>query len=73
VIVLDDVRWSPGMQRAWDRIRAHAATGCAVDLGTIGIWVRARGDAAAHHATMDLGSLLGRAMTPGASPIGPCS
>jgi predicted O-methyltransferase YrrM len=71
VVVLDDVRWSPGMQRAWERIRAHAATGCTVDLGTIGIWVRARGDAVPHHATIDLGSILGRATTAGASTIGP--
>ncbi|HTJ58239.1 MAG TPA: class I SAM-dependent methyltransferase [Devosiaceae bacterium] len=36
VIVFDDIRWSPGMKKAWSHIRAQAPGVC-VDLGTLGL------------------------------------
>jgi predicted O-methyltransferase YrrM len=37
VIAFDDINWSPGMRRAWDRIRRDGDVGAAVDLLHIGL------------------------------------
>lgn len=39
VLVLDDIRWSSGMKRAWKTIAHDASISAAVDLGTIGLCV----------------------------------
>jgi len=39
VVVLDDISWSDGMRRAWDRIVVNENVKVAVDLGKIGICV----------------------------------
>lgn len=36
LLVFDDIRWSPGMKRAWDKIRMDSRTGFHVDLGKVG-------------------------------------
>ena len=38
LVVLDDIRWSAGMARAWRQLRAHEAAGVVVDLGKVGVW-----------------------------------
>jgi predicted O-methyltransferase YrrM len=37
VVVFDDISWSNGMRRAWEKIRKHSAVDFAVDLTMIGI------------------------------------
>lgn len=37
VVVFDDIAWSPGMRRAWERIRAHGAVRVAFKLGRMGV------------------------------------
>ena len=37
LLVFDDISWSRGMQRAWEKIRKHPAVSFAVDLKMIGI------------------------------------
>ena len=37
VIAFDDINWSPGMRRAWNRIRRDGDVGAAVDLLHIGL------------------------------------
>lgn len=37
LLIFDDIRWSPGMKRAWDRIRSDERTGFFVDLGKVGL------------------------------------
>lgn len=39
VLVFDDIAWSPGMQRAWAQISAHAQVAVAVDLRVLGICI----------------------------------
>jgi predicted O-methyltransferase YrrM len=39
LIVLDDIRWSPGMERAWLRLRVHPAVAASVDMFLLGICV----------------------------------
>lgn len=39
ILVLDDIRWSEGMSRAWDEICAHPTAEAVVDLGRTGIVV----------------------------------
>lgn len=38
VVVLDDIRWSPGMKHAWHTIRERPDTGFALDLARLGLW-----------------------------------
>ncbi len=37
LVVFDDIRWSAGMTRAWQRIVEHARCSISVDLGPIGL------------------------------------
>ena len=37
VIVLDDIHWSEGMEKAWRKIQSHQAVRCTLDLFFIGI------------------------------------
>jgi predicted O-methyltransferase YrrM len=37
IVVFDDIAWSPGMARAWQRLKADPRLPVAVDLGRIGI------------------------------------
>jgi predicted O-methyltransferase YrrM len=37
VVLFDDIRWSEGMQRAWDAIRRHDRVRLSVDLGSMGL------------------------------------
>ena len=37
ILVFDDISWSSGMRRAWEKIRKHSAVTFAVDLKMIGI------------------------------------
>lgn len=37
VVVLDDIHWSAGMERAWEQVRMHASVTCSIDLFFIGI------------------------------------
>lgn len=39
LLVFDDIRWSPGMARAWSAIRRSPHTELAVDLGAMGLCV----------------------------------
>jgi len=39
VVVLDDIRWSPGMYRAWRSVISSARVELSVDLGNLGICV----------------------------------
>lgn len=43
VLLFDDIRWSPGMIRAWEKIRADSRTGVSIDLGKIGICLTGAG------------------------------
>ena len=36
-VVFDDIRWSPGMKRAWDVIKSHPKARLSVDLRSMGI------------------------------------
>lgn len=38
IVVLDDIRWSPGMRDAWHTIGSRPDTGFRVDLWRIGLW-----------------------------------
>lgn len=41
MMIFDDIHWSPGMQAAWDEIKAHPSVTLSVDLFFIGIvWFR---------------------------------
>jgi predicted O-methyltransferase YrrM len=44
VIVFDDIRWSDGMLKAWERLQSDTRLGLVVDLGTIGIGVVGGGE-----------------------------
>lgn len=37
VVVLDDIHWSAGMERAWNHISRHEAVTCSIDLFFIGL------------------------------------
>jgi predicted O-methyltransferase YrrM len=37
VIVFDDIAWSPGMRRAWERIAGDEIVSLAADLGEVGL------------------------------------
>ena len=37
ILVFDDISWSNGMRRAWEKIRKHSAVAFAVDLKMLGI------------------------------------
>jgi predicted O-methyltransferase YrrM len=37
VFIFDDIHWSPGMEQAWNNIKAHPAVRCTVDLFFIGL------------------------------------
>ena len=37
VVVFDDISWSSGMRRAWEKVRNHTAVSFAVDLKMLGI------------------------------------
>lgn len=37
ILVFDDIHWSPGMEKAWDFIKAHPSVRCTVDLFFIGL------------------------------------
>ena len=43
VIVLDDIRWSDGMTRAWEFVGERTDVGFAIDLETMGILIRRNG------------------------------
>lgn len=45
VLVFDDIDWSPGMERAWDAIRADEKVALAIDFGHVGLCVVDRGEA----------------------------
>jgi len=45
VLLFDDIRWSPGMIRAWERIRSDSRAGVSIDLGKIGICLTGAGRA----------------------------
>ncbi|WGF88260.1 O-methyltransferase [Marinivivus vitaminiproducens] len=40
VLVYDDIRWSKGMQAAWQTLAAEPDTGTVIDLGPVGFWTR---------------------------------
>jgi predicted O-methyltransferase YrrM len=43
VLFLDDIRWSPGMSRAWERIlRSRVRVAAAVDLDEVGVLLLTR-------------------------------
>lgn len=48
VVVFDDISWSPGMERAWQRLRLHPAVRTVVDLERIGVCVLGPADEPAH-------------------------
>ena len=48
VVVLDDIRWSEGMNRAWDAIRVDEQVKISVDLGSMGL-VSFCGTGSPHH------------------------
>jgi len=60
VFVFDDIRWSDGMRRAWDALRAHAAVTTSVDLGVIGVCVV---NGTARHGHFAPGAPRGRTAT----------
>jgi len=35
--VFDDIHWSPGMERAWEKIRAHPKITVSLDLLRLGL------------------------------------
>jgi predicted O-methyltransferase YrrM len=39
VLVFDDISWSAGMARAWQRIQAHSRLGISIDLYAVGIGI----------------------------------
>ena len=39
MLVIDDIHWSPGMEKAWDRLRHHPAVDLSLDLFQVGILV----------------------------------
>lgn len=43
IFVFDDIRWSEGMLRAWTQLRADPRLDITVDLGSIGLGIRAAG------------------------------
>jgi predicted O-methyltransferase YrrM len=44
VVFYDDIRWSPGMTRAWDRmLRSEAGVAAAADLNEVGVLLCSRG------------------------------
>lgn len=43
IVVLDDIRWSDGMTRAWRAISERSDVGVAIDLQTMGIIVQGHG------------------------------
>ena len=43
MLVLDDIHWSPGMEKAWERLRHHPAVDLSLDLFQVGILVRQPG------------------------------
>ncbi len=45
VVAFDDISWSPGMRRAWNRIERDERVAATVDLRSIGIAVLSRGAA----------------------------
>lgn len=48
VLVFDDIRWSDGMQRAWQAISAHERVEIAVDMVHLGLCVMAAGKGSRH-------------------------
>lgn len=53
LLVFDDIEWSAGMRRAWQRIAADPAVSLSIDLHQIGIGV-SRGTALRRSFTLDL-------------------
>lgn len=48
IIVVDDIYWSPSMNRAWQAIQAHAATTITIDLYRLGLVFIGRQQAKQH-------------------------
>jgi hypothetical protein len=53
IVLLDDIDWSPGMVRFWQRIRAHERVTLAVDLYRSGILVLGHGPAHTFRVAID--------------------
>lgn len=53
IVLLDDIDWSPGMVRFWQRIRAHERVTLAVDLFRSGILVLGKGPGRGFRVAID--------------------
>ncbi len=51
VVLFDDIRWSDGMQQAWDAIRRHEQVRVSVDLGSMGLISTAGAGSPQHFST----------------------
>jgi hypothetical protein len=49
VLVFDDIRWSVGMNRAWDAVGAHERVRTVVDLFQVGVCVIGDSSVAKRH------------------------
>jgi predicted O-methyltransferase YrrM len=47
VLLFDDIRWSPGMERAWDHLKHGPRVAASIDLGRVGICMYGPDEAAA--------------------------
>lgn len=59
ILVFDDIRWSPGMERGWRRIVDDETVTCVVDFGDLGLCVMggARASTRTHHVPLHLTAL----------------
>lgn len=55
VVIFDDIRWSSGMQRAWEALTSDPRIRTAVDFGAMGLCVVGAGTDQRHTYTLSLG------------------
>jgi predicted O-methyltransferase YrrM len=55
VFVLDDIRWTPDMYRAWQALRRHPFVGVSVELSSLGLVFVGRAQAPEHFILRDWG------------------
>lgn len=39
IVILDDINWSVGMIKAWDKLTEHESVVCSIDLGMVGLLI----------------------------------
>lgn len=49
LIIADDISWSDGMKRAWEKIKTHKQTALSVDLNAVGIVITGRSGGKQNH------------------------